>query len=131
MTTNLFEDGNGGLVEYKEGMPLDVTPANDKGPMPRYIKSNIRKHALKVSGATRNGKFERVSQEFIESVIAECESKLMLMKNSMVNSAFGVVDSDVTFLTGEGKKRLCEAFEIWVAREIQRKVNNVRIGKTL
>jgi hypothetical protein len=101
-----------------------------KAPPPLYRASLIRRHALKVSIETRNGKFKRVSQEFIDNVMAAIETKLRSFELP-ISSAFGQVEPEVEFLTTEGKKKLAKYFNVWVAREIHRQANNVRVGQTL
>jgi hypothetical protein len=105
-------------------------PQQSNEPPPQFIRSAVRKHALKVSRDTRASKFERVSQEFIDNVLAATEQKLRSFQLP-VTSAMGQVEPDVQFLTGAGRKRLAELFNVWVAREIHRQANNVRVGKTL
>jgi len=110
-------------------------PAPEKrpaGPPPLFNRSAIRRQALKVSIEARNGKFKRVSQEFIDNVIASIESQFRKL-DFTVTSAIGQVDpgQGVEFLTGEGKRKLAKQFNIWIAREIHRQSNNVRVGQTL
>jgi hypothetical protein len=98
----------------------------------RFIKSAFKRQALRVSEVTRQGKFTRVSQEFIDNCIAEVEAKMASLAAPVNPAPYGQVDTDgIDFLTGAGKKRLVEQFNIWIARAIHRQANNVRVGKTL
>ncbi|HYG24494.1 MAG TPA: hypothetical protein VEH04_17075 [Verrucomicrobiae bacterium] len=99
----------------------------------RFNRAAIKRHALKVSREARNGKFERVSTEFLENIEAQIEAKLRSLEAPVINAPLGQVEPDAgeSFLTGQGKERLFEAFNRWVAREIHRKSNDVRVGKTL
>lgn len=98
-----------------------------------FNRTAIRAHALKVSRQTRNGKFTRVSNEFIDNVVAAVEAKIRSFPAGLHNAPLGQVDPDegVSFLTGAGRARLAEQFNVWIAREIHRQVNNVRVGRTL
>lgn len=97
-----------------------------------YNRSAIKRHALKVSVETRQGKFTRVSSEFIADVEALIESKLRELRRPVLDFAGREVEpGEETFLTGEGKKRLVEAFNRFVANEIHRKIKDIRVGKTL
>lgn len=98
----------------------------------KYNRSAIKRHALKVSNETRAGKFQRVSSEFFINVEAMIEAKIRDLRKEYL--AFNGNGVDVTpgdqFLTGEGKAKLYEAFNIWVANEIHRQTKIVRTGKT-
>jgi hypothetical protein len=103
-----------------------------EGPAADFVRSAIRQHALDVSTKTRNGKFSRVSQEFVQDIIAEIEGKLATLRTPPSNAeVFGAVEPEVEFLTGAGKKKLAKCFNTWVASTIYRKVQAARIGKTL
>jgi hypothetical protein len=121
-----------GLAGPESHYPADPDPKPEKTnePPPLFNRSAVRHHALKVSRETRAGKFERVSQEFIDNVISQTEQKLRSFQFP-VTSAVGQVEPEVQFLTGAGRKRLAELFNVWIAREIHRQANNVRVGKTL
>jgi hypothetical protein len=97
-----------------------------------YNTAAIKRQALLVSQKVRAGKFERVSSEFINNIEAAIEAKIRSFKLE-VSSPLGQVDppEGEDFLTGAGKKKLIEAFTTWIAREIHRQSNNVRVGKTL
>lgn len=97
---------------------------------PAYNTAAIKRQALRVSRETRNGKFTRVTKSFVDDVIAEIENKLRQLE-APLNSALKTVETSENFLTGKGKTRLVEAFNKFVAREIQRKADNVRVGKSL
>ena len=104
------------------GQPAKVKPA--------YNTAAIKRQALRVSRETRNGKFTRVTSAFVADVIAEIENKLRQLE-APLNSALKTVETSENFLSGKGKARLTEAFNRFVAREIQRKADNVRVGKSL
>ena len=99
----------------------------------RYNTAAIRRQALRVSAHTRQGKFTRVSTEFIDNLVAIIEAKQREFEREAPSPIFGQVPipEDENFLTGDGKKRLIAAFNTWIAREIHREVNKVRVGKTL
>jgi len=101
------------------------------GPPPAFNRQAIRRHALKVSQETRNGKFDRVSQDFINKIEGVIEAELRGMRADLQNTPFGQVEVLETFLTGEGKRKLAEAFNIFVGNAIYRAVNATRVGKTL
>lgn len=107
------------------------TEVAPKPPPPQFNRTAIKRHALKVSQETRNGKFERVSSEFINTAIAHIESEIRSMRINVQNTPFGQVEAVEEFLTGEGKRKLAEAFNIWVGNLIYRRCNSIRTGKTL
>lgn len=108
----------------------DLTPTNSRG---KFNRAAIRRHLLKVSKVTRKGRFTRVSEESLDSLEAIIEARIRNLKDATVQSLVGQVDPDEgeAFLTGEGSAALTAAFNVWIAREIHRWVNNVRVGKTL
>jgi hypothetical protein len=91
----------------------------------------MKRHALKVSKETRNGKFNRVSQDFLNRIEAMIEAELRSQRADLHNTPFGQVEVVENFLTGEGKRKLVEAFNIYVGNVIYRTVNGTRVGKTL
>lgn len=96
-----------------------------------YNTAAIKRHAMKVSIETRSGKFSRVSEQFTNEVEASIEAFLRKMRAPVLSHTNLEVDCTEDFLTGAGKKRLVEAFNLWVAGEIHRKSKDVRTGKTL
>ena len=97
---------------------------------PTFNKPAIKRQGLRVSNEIRNGKFTRVGKTFVEEVIAEIENDLRRME-APLSGALKTVETDENFLTGKGLARLKAAFNKRIAREIQRKADNVRVGKTL
>lgn len=98
-----------------------------------FNRAAIKRHALRISTEVRQGKFSRVSEQFILEVEAAIEAKVRELRNRNVTSPLGPVDPapEDSFLTGAGERKLIEAFRIWIAREIHAKANDVRTGKTL
>ena len=98
-----------------------------------FNRAAIRRHALKVSDEARAGKFTRVSDDFLNQREADAEAFFRSLRRDLPNAPLGQVepDEDEEFLTGEGKKKLCESFRIWMARDIHGAVHKTRIGKTL
>jgi len=97
---------------------------------PSFNRPAIKRQGLRVSKETRNSKFTRVTTAFVDDIIAEIENKLRQFEAPMV-SALATVETSENFLTGKGKQRLLAAFNTWIAREIQRKADRVRVGKSL
>lgn len=119
---------------------LDITnsvaePVGDSTPLKRgpFNRTAIKRHLLVLSYLTRNGKFTRVSDVTITEITAIAENKIREMY-SVQFRAVGPCDTLLPkedFLTGEGMTKLAEAFNIWLAREMQRRVNDTRTGVTL
>jgi hypothetical protein len=126
----MFENENG-------PKPIDTVELSDDCACPetngRFNRSAIKRHALKISEETRSGKFTRVSTECYNNVEAAIEAKFREFRREYL--AFTGVAVDATpgdsFLTGEGKARLIESFNIWIANEIHRQTKIIRTGKTL
>jgi len=99
----------------------------------RFNRSAIKRHALKISEETRNGKFSRVSSECYNNVEAAIEAKLREFRREYL--AFNGHGVDITpgdqFLTGEGKAELIRCFNIWISNELHRQTKLIRTGKTL
>lgn len=98
-----------------------------------YNRAAVRRHALKVSQQTRAGKFTRVSEEFLDNIVAEVENEIRRLR-APATSATGLentLPADDTFLTGAGREALAAAFDQWVGKVIQRRVHLTRVGKTL
>lgn len=115
-------------------LDMDTTPSVSVNlAKPRFNRAAIKRHALKVSREARLGKFTRVSEQFIDDVIANVESQIRSMRSRSTISPLGQVDPDEgeNFLTGAGYLDLCEAFNICIARTIHCEVNKRRTGKTL
>jgi len=95
--------------------------------------SAIRRHALKISKAARAGKFTRVSEEFINKIERVVDFMIDERHKASFNSIMADVEIDPAddFMTGEGKRALCEAFRVWIGRRIHSEVNGTRVGKTL
>lgn len=98
----------------------------------KYNRAALKRHALKVSEETRNGKFTRVSSELLQNVEAMVDAKIREFRKEYL--AFNGHGVDVTpgdqFLTGEGKAKLIEAFNVWIGNEIHRQTKDIRTGKT-
>jgi hypothetical protein len=111
-------------------MTEDSTITRSNG---QFNRAAFKRHAIKVSNTVRQGKFTRVSESFINDVQAEIENAIRRLTAEVGNSPFGQVNPDPLneFLTGAGKKRLCEAFNVFIASEIHRQSNKVRTGVTL
>ena len=99
----------------------------------KYNRAAIKRHALKVSREARLGKFTRVSEQFIDDVIAEVESEQRRLRDAEVRNSIAQVEpsENENFLTGAGYLTLCGAFNIRIARIIHMEVNKRRTGKTL
>lgn len=100
-----------------------------------FNRAAIKRQALLVSEKTRRGKFTRVSEEFFNTIEAEVESQFRRMRAELgaVSAPLGTVNppEGEKFLTGAGERKLVDNFNIWMAREIQRRVNATRTGCTL
>jgi hypothetical protein len=114
-------------------MTEDTKPilAND-----RFLNASaVREHSLNCSKILRNGKFTRVSEDFmievqadIESWIREIEAKCQHLKHPPL--ACG--DGDTAFVTGAYMSRLQSAIDRAVGRLIRSKVcRQPSVGKTL
>lgn len=100
----------------------------------RFNRTAIKRHFLKISEGSRASKFSRVSEDAINTVEAIAEAEIRRLKDATCNTSNGQMidpDAENIFLTGEGKERLVAAFNIWLARQMHRHVNNVRTGKTI
>lgn len=100
----------------------------------RFIRSNLKKQFLEISRVTRAGRFNRVSQEALNAAEALAETRIRALQNSIASSPVGgnvLPLPGIKFLTGAGKERLVEAFEKALAADMQRFVNDIRIGKTI
>lgn len=93
-------------------------------------RAALRHHALKVSQQCRQGKFTRVSQEFMDNVEAAIDSKLRSLLAG-VSNPYGQVEPEKTFLTPAGRRKLLASFEKFIAREVHRQADKIRVGKTL
>lgn len=99
----------------------------------RFNRSALKKHLL-VVGANRVNKLTRVSAEALDQIEARAETKIRELMAAKVSTPLGGVitpQPGVNFLTGKGKQRLVEAFQNWLAAEMQRVVNDQRTGKTI
>jgi hypothetical protein len=124
------QDTNGSW-DNEEPTQQPVAPAKPAGPQSKLNRNAVKRHALLVSKKTRNGKFTRVSSAFIDEISEKLETKLRQLQAPVTNSVFDQVEPEEVMLTGEGKRRVAEAFNVWLAREIHRSANNVRVGITL
>jgi len=106
---------------------LANSPTNKKSV---FNRAAVKRHFLAVSKQTRAGKFNRVSSEAIEKLEVAFEAKLKSFLTE-VTSTFGQVEPTEVFLTGHGKEKVLDAFNVWLAREMHRQVNQVRVGKTI
>lgn len=100
----------------------------------RFNRAAIKRQFKEVSRVTRAGKFTRVSEDAINRAEAAAEAKIRAMMDTSVKSPLGGFVAPLgttTFLTGAGRARLNEAFNRFMAGEIQRIVNDTRTGSTL
>lgn len=99
----------------------------------RFNRAAIKRHFKLVSTITRNGKFTRVSEEALDKAEAAAEVRIRAMLNQTANSPIGgtVIREENTFLTGKGAERVLQAFNNAFAAEIQRIVNDTRVGSTI
>jgi hypothetical protein len=100
----------------------------------RFNRAAIKRHFLKISEGSRASKFTRVSEDAINTIEAIAETEIRRLKDATCNTTNGqMIDPDEgnVFLTGEGQARLVAAFNLWLARQMHRHVNNVRTGKTI
>jgi hypothetical protein len=127
MSENIVEQGSlCGAPDYASANP----------PLPKvaskFNRLAMKRQAMKYSKECRAGKFERVSQEFLSNVEAAIEAKIKTFEYTLQSELVQCEPAEgEKFLTGAGEKRLIQAFNVWIAREIQRQGKNVRIGKTL
>lgn len=96
-----------------------------------YNRSALRRHALKVSDTQRRGKFTRVSEEFLDGIVAEIENERRRLRATVQNGLHDPVPVDENFLTGAGSEALVADFNEWVGKTIARRVHQTRTGKTL
>ncbi len=96
-----------------------------------FNEAAIKRHAIAVTDQTRMGKFTRVSGQFVIDIEASIDAFIRKLRVETVSFTGQTVPCDEQFLTGEGKKKLVEAFNIWIAGEIHRKTKDVRVGRTL
>lgn len=96
-----------------------------------YNQAAIKRHAIKVTDQTRLGKFTRVSGQFVIDTEASIEAFVRKLRVETMAFCGSTVPCEEQFLTGEGKKKLVEAFNIWIASEIHRRTKDVRVGRTL
>lgn len=95
----------------------------------------IKDHALKCSKETRNGKFDRVSQTFLDLVEADIETIVRGLGNACPVQD-GVrpvaIDAHNVFVTGAMADKLGILVHEAIARLIQRRVHrHPTVGKTL
>lgn len=113
----------------------ETTPVAEFNPSAgRYNRSALKKHFLKISEHTRGGKLRRVSKEAIDQAEARAEARIREMLSITITSPIGgsvKPEEGVNFLTGKGKARLIEAFQNAIASDMQRMVNDIRVGKTI
>jgi hypothetical protein len=99
-----------------------------------FNRAALKRHALRMSDKCRGGKFTRVSEEFFNAIEASIEAEIRSKRSD--HRTIGLhpahlPNEEDDFLTGAGKKKLCEAFNQWIGRQIQNKVDQTRVGKTL
>lgn len=96
---------------------------------PLINRSAVKRHALKVSTEKRNGKFTRVSSDFLERINLAVETKL----RSLISTRPSTVSAEdgANFLTPDAKRKLVENLNAWIPAEIERQVHLTRVGKTL
>jgi hypothetical protein len=94
----------------------------------------VKEHALRCSAANRAGKFTRVGEDFINEVQADIEARIRQLANENMPSTCAIVpvDEAVNFVSGDSLAKLRQAFDGWVARLIQNKVQrHPSVGCTL
>lgn len=100
----------------------------------RFIRTNLKKQFLEISRVTREGRFNRVSKEALDGAEALAEHRIRQLFGCTASSPVGgnvLPLPGIRFLTGAGKQRLVEAFERALAADMQRFVNDIRVGKTI
>jgi hypothetical protein len=91
----------------------------------------IREHALKCSQVCRNGKFTRVSQEFVDEVRADVESIVRAIRAQSRTTLHEPVDVGAhVFTTGNLMDRVQHEFNLMVGRVIQNKIQRQTTGCT-
>ena len=115
-------------TENKAAEEPKFSPSNG-----RFNRAAIKRHFKLVSEVTRDGKFTRVSEDAIDRAEAAAETRIRAMLNQTANAPVGgtVKRVEASFLTGDGRERVLEAFNNAFAAEIQRIVNDTRVGHTL
>lgn len=114
-------------------VPTPVTQDDFDPSRGRYIRAAIKRQAMKVSIEDRQGRFSRVSEDFIKQIEAIAETKIRELDGAKCTGRTCEVPlpDGVTFLTGDGKARLVAAFNKWLAVQVHREINKVMNGKTL
>lgn len=91
-----------------------------------------RRHALRISNESRDGKFTRVSSEFLANVEAQLQSKinqLRALAPSRNGKPIVPLEGEV-FMSARARKQITEAVNVWIAEEIHRLTKSVQVGKT-
>ncbi len=96
-----------------------------------FNRTAMKRHAMKVSIETRNGKFRRVSTEFLDNMDVLIEAQLRALRRDVPTVDDKQVEVTDNFLTAVSKKKICDAFNTWLGREMHRQIKNIRVGRTL
>lgn len=95
-------------------------------------RSAVKKYALKVSAEKRAGKFERVSEDFIQSVEADLDSAIRQFAIADTSEMADPETGADWFITGQALKKTEERLNMLARVIIHRKVmRHPSIGKTL
>lgn len=93
----------------------------------------VRGHGMRCSQVCRNGKFTRMSPDFVEEVVADVESTFVrgieVQARTTLHEPVDV--GDLWFLTGNLEQRILERVNRAVGRIIQNKVQRQTTGCTL
>lgn len=90
-------------------------------------RSAVKKHALKVSGSCRAGKFTRVSEEFIDNVESILDDVIRQTLSKMANTRFDSVPVDESsrrLLTDAAREKVASRMEEVLLRIIQLRVES-------
>lgn len=85
-------------------------------------ESGVHKHALACSKAFRNGRFERVGQDFQDEVRSDVEAFLRELRNKWPTSLHEPLSEDSSCATGVLADKVMFEVENAIARLIQNKV---------
>lgn len=112
----------------------EITTSDSGVASMRYLNiTAIKQHALKCSQELRAGKFDRVSQSFIDDVQAEAERLIREVNAKFQPPVHAVVDcGEAKFVTGAYVQRAQDILDAAVARIVQARVQrHPSVGKTL
>lgn len=92
----------------------------------------VREHALYCSKTFRNGKFTRVSQDFLDEVRADVEAAIITLRNSNQTHMHAPAPILSDFTTGALCDKLRHEWNNLIGRIIQNKVQRQpSVGQTL